>query len=165
MRILPIFVLLSLPVLASHPLVIRYVASRQKMLALGFSVFLVTAVAVGFYNISFFGRPDPSRFPVAVIKTIPAGCKLFNEYNLGGLVILERPDVRVSMDSRNDLYGAELVERSGDVVGGNVALGEGLAGADCVLVRPTSGLAEQLRTSSEWELRSTESAAVLFVRR
>lgn len=165
MRVLPIFALLSLPVLASHHLVIRYSASRQKMLAWGGSVFLLFAAGFAIFNLPYFGRPDPSRFPVAAISAVPAGAKVFNEYDLGGYVILERPDARVSVDSRNDLYGADLVEQSGRVIAGQVPISEGLAGADCVLVRPESGLAHQLLTSAEWELASAESSAVLFIRR
>lgn len=168
MRILPIFVLLALPVLASvmsRGVVIRFLASRQRMLARGGGVLLAVVFGLALYNLPSFGRPDPARFPELAIKAIPAGCKVFNEYHLGGLVILQRPDVKVSMDSRNDLYGAELVRESWQVVRGKVDPSEGLAGADCVLVRPTSGLAGQLRTSPEWDMTAAESAGVLFVRR
>lgn len=168
MRILPIFFLLALPVLASvasNERAIRYFASRHRMLTRGASVLLVIAAAFALYNLPSFGRPDPTRFPSTAIKAIPTGCKLFNEYHLGGLVILERPDVPVSLDSRNDLYGVELVRQSWRVLSGHVDPAEGLAGAGCVLVDPAGGLAAQLRASPDWEMTSEESAAVLFVRR
>jgi hypothetical protein len=168
MRILPILVLLALPVLASlasHEVVLRYFASRHRMLAQGAAAVLVIAVGLALFNLPSFGRPDPAHFPREAIKAIPAGCKLFNEYQLGGLVILERPDVLVSIDSRNDLYGAERVTQSFQVLSGEVDLGQGLAGADCVLVPPTSGLARRLRTSPGWDLKSAESTAELFIRR
>lgn len=168
MRILPILVLLALPVLASwlsRDTVLRYFASRRRLLSTGTAVFLTIATGAALLNLPFFGRPDPTHFPSAAIQAIPPGCTLFNEYHLGGLVILERPDVRVSLDSRNDLYGAELVNQSAQVLKGRVDPVDGLAGADCVLVHPDGGLAPWLRTSPDWELASAESSAVLFLRR
>ncbi|WP_426996548.1 hypothetical protein [Pseudarthrobacter sp. N5] len=167
-RILPILVLLALPVLASfasHPVILRYFASRRVMLAQGASVVVAIAVGVSVFNLPLMGRPDPSHFPGAAIDAIPWGCKLFNEYQLGGLVILERPDVRVSLDSRNDLYGAERVTQALLVLDGHGDLEEGLSGADCVLVPPTSALARRLHASPNWELTSAETTAELFVRR
>jgi hypothetical protein len=168
MRILPILVLLALPVLASwlsRGVVLRYFASRRRLVITGAAVFLAVTTGAAVLNVPHFGRPDPTLFPSTALKAIPQGCKLFNEYHLGGLVILERPDVQVSLDSRNDLYGADLVSQSAQVLRGRADPVEGLAGADCVLVRPEGRLAGWLRTSPEWELASAESSAVLFLRR
>ncbi|MGO4807379.1 hypothetical protein AB4089_19925 [Arthrobacter sp. 2MCAF15] len=168
MRVLPVLVLLALPVLAalaSHEVVLRYFASRRRMFAQAAAAVLVIAVGLAFFNLPSFGRPDPAHFPGAAIKAIPAGCKLFNDYQLGGLVILERPDVPVFVDSRNDLYGAERVTQSLRVLDGQGDLNEGLAGADCVLVPPATGLARRLHTSPVWDLKSAEATAELFIRR
>lgn len=168
MHVLPVLVLLALPVLAalaSHEVVLRYFASRRRMFAQAAAAILVIAAGLAVFNLPFFGRPDPAHFPSSAIKAIPAGCKLFNEYQLGGLVILERPDVLVSVDSRNDLYGAERVTQSLRVLDGQGDLNEGLAGADCVLVPPTTGLARRLHTSPGWDLKSAETTAELFIRR
>jgi hypothetical protein len=126
---------------------------------------LAIAVVAAIFNLPSFGRPDPAHYPSAAIKAIPSGCNVFNEYNLGGLVILERPDVRVSIDSRNDLYGAERVTRSLQVLDGQGDLNEELRGAGCVLVPPTTGLARWLRMSPDWDLKSAEKTAELFIRR
>ena len=40
----------------------------------------------------------------------------------------------------------------------------GLAGADCVLVPPASGLATWLRTSQAWKLIDSDRTAVLYAR-
>ena len=168
MRVLPILVLLALPVLAafaSHEVVLRYFASRRRLFFQGATAVLVIAIGLAVFNLPFFGRPDPAHFPRAAIKAIPAGCKLFNEYQLGGLVILERPDVPVSIDSRNDLYGAERVTQSLRVLDGQGDLNEGLRGADCVLVSPATGLARWLNTNPGWVLKSAEPTAELFIRR
>ena len=167
-RILPILLLLSLPVLASfvsRPGVLRYVASRRRLLSVAATMGLAAAVGITAVNLPFLGRPDPAKYPTAAIAAIPSGCRLFNEYRLGGLVLLERPDVPVSLDSRNDLYGERHVTHSLRVLDGQGDWEKGLAGAGCVLVAPTSGLAHRLRESAAWELTSAEPTAELFVRR
>jgi hypothetical protein len=130
-------------------------AAAVVMITLGFALF----------NLPSFGRPDPAKFPSAAIRAIPAGCTLFNEYDFGGLVILERPDVLVSLDSRNDLYGAEQVTHHSQILSGQGDLSSGLMGADCVLVRPASNLTAWLEASSDWSLSFAGSAAELYIRR
>jgi hypothetical protein len=166
-RLLPILVLVAAPVLAasgSHPAVMRYVRSRRFMLYLGtagiWSIFVTLAVM----NLTHIGRPLAVYYPGRVVSAIPPGCQVFNSYLVGGYVILERPDVKVSLDSRNDLYGPKRVIAEQDVVrhGGNTAA---LARAGCVLVPTNSGLAQQLYGDPAWQVRARQAAAVLFVRR
>ncbi|GER22204.1 hypothetical protein NCCP1664_07010 [Zafaria cholistanensis] len=166
-RILPVLLLLALPVLASfasRPAVLEYATSR-RLLTQAAAGGLAAAVALTAVHLPSLGRPDPAKYPTAAIDAIPSGCRLFNDYLLGGLVLLEQPDVPVSLDSRNDLYGEDHVKRSLLVLDGQGDLEEGLAGAGCVLVLPARGLAQRLRESANWELVSAEAAAQLFVRR
>ncbi|MFJ6025952.1 hypothetical protein ACIQCN_00600 [Pseudarthrobacter sp. NPDC092424] len=168
MRILPILVLLALPVMASamsRGAVLRYLDSRRRMISTGAVALLTFVIGSAIINLPYFGRPDPALFPAAAVKAIPSGCTLFNDYHLGGLVILQRPDVAVSIDSRNDLYGAEAVRQSARVASGRGELDQEFAAAHCVLVHPHGGLAQRLRNSSDWIVTATEPAAVLFVRR
>jgi hypothetical protein len=51
----------------------------------------------------------------------------------------------------------QVLSGAGDVT-------SGLAGADCVLVPPASGLAKWLRTSQGWKLIDSDPTAVLYVR-
>jgi hypothetical protein len=104
-------------------------------------------------------------YPVKAVADIPPGCKLFNSYTLGGFVILERPDVLVSVDSRNDLYGARRISAAERTLQGRGDVSADLAQVGCVLVPPTSGLARILYRDPAWELRTREASAVLFVRR
>lgn len=167
-RLLPILVLLALPVLASlasHRVVLGYLHSRRVVLAPGAVVGVVALLGLSIPSLGHIGRPDPAIYPTKVVQEIPRNCKLFNSYLLGGFVLLERPDVQVSLDSRNDLYGAERVATAEGVLRGNSDPAQGLAGAGCVLVHQGSGLAQRLKTSRQWELRSSEPSAVLFVRR
>lgn len=168
MRILPILLLVSMPVLmsaASHPVVLRYFESRRRMLAQCGSLTVVAVSVLVAINLHAVGRPDPAVYPSRAIDAIPDDCTLFNDYMVGGLVILERPDVKVSLDSRNDLYGAERVDKFMHFIQG----GDGdpavlLAGADCVLVPPSSGLARMLRADPGWKLEAAETASDLFTR-
>jgi hypothetical protein len=89
---------------------------------------------------------------------------VFNTDTLGGFVILERPDVQVSLDTRNDLHGRQRVLADVHVVAGKGDIASGLAGAGCVLVPPATGLPEWLRASQGWRLAASDSTAVLFVR-
>lgn len=165
-RILPILVLVALPVLsaaATRPAVLAYIASRRRMLVQGAIVGLAALTVLAGVAATHFGRPDPTKYSRAVVQAIPTQCRLFNSYLLGGYVILERPDVRVSVDSRNDLYGVERVRRSLEAVAGRP--GQQLADADCVMVPPTTGLAQRLADSDDWVTKESEDAAVLFVRR
>jgi hypothetical protein len=166
-RLLPILALVAVPAVAaagSHPVVIRYVRSRRFMLTLGAAAIESVFVALAVMNLTHIGRPLAAYYPGRVVRAIPRGCRVFNSYLVGGYVILERPDVKVSLDSRNDLYGPKRVIAEQEVVrrGGNTATA--LAGAGCVLVPAHSGLATQLYRNAGWRVRAREAAAVLFVR-
>jgi hypothetical protein len=166
-RLQPVLVLLAVPMLAaaaSRPTVVHYVRSRRLVLYPGAAVAVLALTAAALPSLGHIGRPNPAVYPRRVIADIPPGCRLFNSYLLGGLVLLERPDVRVSVDSRNDLYGAARVLADQRVLDGKGNTGRALAGAGCVLVPPVSGLARELRASPAWRLVATEPAAALFVR-
>jgi hypothetical protein len=163
-RLLPILAVVAVPVLAasaSQPVVMRYIRSRRFMLTLGAVAIESAFVILAAVNLTHIGRPLPAYYPKRLVTAIPHGCRLFNSYLVGGYVILERPDVKVSLDSRNDLYGPKrvlaeqgLVRRGGDVP----------ARAGCVLVPTSSVLARQLDRDPGWNVRAREVGSVLFVR-
>jgi hypothetical protein len=166
-RMLPILVLLALPVLAataSHPAVLRYARRMRLILVPGAAFGLLSLTALAAPAINHIGRPDPERYPVEVVRDIPRDCHLFNSYILGGFVILKRPDVSVSIDSRNDLYGAQQVLAAERALRGEGDLDKVLARAGCVLIPPTSGLAKRLYTDPRWRLQSSAPGGVLFLR-
>ncbi len=167
LRIQPLAVLVALPPLAalvSAPRVLEYAASRRVVLYPGMALGVVALTGLAVPSLGHIGRPDPSIFAAAVQHRIPEGCHVFTSYLLGGQLILERPDVSVSIDSRNDLYGPERVAAAQAVVAGAGDPSVVLRGADCVLVPPTSGLAGQLRDDVAWRELPRDRAAVLFVR-
>jgi hypothetical protein len=167
-RLLPVLVLLALPVLAasaSRPRLLSYIRDHRLVLYPGAAAGLAAVVVMALPSLGHIGRPDPAVYPVEVVRDIPPHCRLFNSYVLGAFVILERPDVQVSLDSRNDLYGRQRVLAAERVAGGQGDVAAELAGAGCVLVPPATGLAKWLRREPGWVLTGWEPAAVLFVRR
>jgi hypothetical protein len=100
-----------------------------------------------------------------VVARVPRGCRLFTTDLIGSYVILARPDVLVSLDTRNNLYGAPLVAAEERVLHGQGNLVRGLAGAGCVLVPRSYGLASRLRHDAQWRVRAADQVAVLYVRR
>jgi hypothetical protein len=167
-RILPILLLLALPVLAaaaSQPAVLGFLRRRRFVLVPPAVAGVATVTVMAAISLGHTGQLNPAVYPKSAIQAIPSGCKVFNSYLLGAQVLLERPDVLVSVDSRNDLYGAERVVAAEQVVRGEADSDSHLAGAGCVLVPPSTGLAGELRSRPEWRVASEEPTAVLFVRR
>ncbi len=167
-RLLPILVLLAVPVLAalvSHPAVRRYAYSRRVVVIPGAPAGVTALALLALPALGHFGRPLSSLYPTRAVSAIPPNCRLFNSYLLGGFVLLQRPDVAVAVDSRNDLYGTERVVAAERVLRGEADRTGLLTGAGCVLVPPASGLALRLRTDPNWQVTSSETAASLFVRR
>ncbi|MDH2444381.1 hypothetical protein QDR37_10545 [Amnibacterium sp. CER49] len=166
-RFLPLAVLLALPVLATLdrvPPVADYLRSRRRLLRRAAAVAVGAFAVVAFPNLLHIGQPDPARFSPAVVAAIPPGCRILNGYDLGGEVLLERPDVPVSIDSRAELYGAAAVARQSALEAGRIDPGEALAGVDCVLVPARSGIAHRLAAESGWHRERADAAAVLYVR-
>lgn len=166
-RILPILVLVAVPVLAaglSAPAVLAYGRRMRLVLVPGAALAVAVLAVLAVPSLGHLGRPDPALYPTAAVQQVPSGCRLFNSYQLGGYVLLERPDVPVSIDSRNDLYGAERVLAATRLLDGQGDVDAGLTGAGCVLVPPRSGLAQKLKSDPRWRLQTSEPAAALFVR-
>src|SRR5579863_10183113 len=167
-RLLPILVFLALPVLAasvSQSRLSGYIHGRRILLYLVTAVVLAPVVVLAMPSLSHIGRPDPAIYPIKLVMDIPPHCRLYNSYELGSFVILERPDVQVSLDSRNDLYGRQRVLADEQLLRGQGDVAHELSGANCVLVPPAMGLATWLRTNQGWKLTRSEPTAVLFVRR
>jgi hypothetical protein len=168
-RMLPFAVVLAVPVLAARvqdpPAAIRrYLASRRIMLVRCGALGLAALTVIALPSLGHIGRPNPALYPVAVVNDIPPGCRVFTTDLLGGYVILARPDVPVSLDTRNNLYGRALLLAQERTLHGYGSVSSGLAGAGCVLVPPGYGLALQLRDDRQWRVRAANTVAVLFVR-
>jgi hypothetical protein len=106
------------------------------------------------------------QVPVAAAEALPAGCQLRNDYRLGGWVMFDRPDVPVSADGRNDLYGIDGYAQNAwfeDPTAAQLAP-ERLAaeGTTCVLAQNDSPLPAALETAG-WSVVGQDSVAVALV--
>jgi hypothetical protein len=169
-RFLPFVVLLAVPLLAAFvsdpPDAIRgYLTSRRVMFQRCGALAMAALAVLAAPSLTHIGRPEPTTFHPALVADIPHGCRLFNTDLVGSYVILARPDVLVSLDTRNNLYGASVLLAEEFVLHGRGNLSRGLAGAGCVLVPRSYGLAGWLRNDPQWQLRAGDRTAVLYVRR
>jgi hypothetical protein len=90
-----------------------------------------------------------------VASHLPTGCKLFNADVTGGAIMLLRPDVKVSTDGRNDLYGREKFIQYA-TLGSNGPV-EALRWLDqqqvtCAITMPGRNLDQVLENSSQWHI-------------
>ncbi len=85
-------------------------ADRLRFLEVGALGLLACGLVVAALALPSVGEPDPG-VPVAATAALPAGCRILNDRHAGGWVLLRRPDVPVSNDGRNDLYGQAGYDR------------------------------------------------------
>lgn len=166
-RLLPIAAVIAGPTLASTLSCqrVRELAGRHRvMLRIEAAVGLVASCVLAGLAATHLGEPLISS---ETVRALPTGCRLFNALYLGGQVILLRPDVPVSMDSRNDLYGQADVRRMTGILnsteGGSRSLAE--LGVTCVLVWNHEKLSDQLIDDPLWMKSAEADDVVLFVRR
>jgi len=169
-RFLPFVVLMAMPVLATYAsgppdAIRRYLASRRVMFQRGGVLGLVALLALAVPSLTHIGRPEPATYPVGLVADVPHGCRLFTTDLIGSYVILARPDVPVSLDTRNNLYGPQQLVAEERVLHGRGNLSSGLAGAGCVLVPDSYGLAGRLQHDAQWRVAAVDRIATLYVRR
>ena len=116
------------------------------------------------------GTPRTGDFSTALVAAIPPGCRLLNEYHQGGFVIWKRPDVPVSQDGRNDVYGEARLAVQDDVLHARPSPDASLRWLDahdvrCVLSYRTTPIAGVLATNAGWRRVARAQAGVLYVRR
>jgi hypothetical protein len=169
-RFQPFVVILALPLLAaflsSPPDPIRrYLVSRRVMFQRCGALGIIALVALSVPSLTHIGLPEPATYPVALVADIPHSCRLFTTDLIGSYVILARPDVLVSLDTRNNLYGTAVLSAEERVLHAKGNLSRGLAGAGCILVPRSYGLSQRLRDDLQWQVRAASDSAVLYVRR
>jgi len=142
-------------------------AERRALATFGVVVALVVALVVAVPRVAATGDPG-GEVPVASTAALPAGCRLLNDYRLGGWVIFARPDVPVSADGRNDLYGLEGYEQNAwfEAAAGPSAASLATTlteeGVDCVLARTDSPLPGALEADG-WTVVGRDQAGIALV--
>lgn len=137
--------------------------SPKKLLV----VVLTVGILSGFANLKAqdITQPRVDRMPVEAAKLLPEDCKLLNDYTSGGYLILARPDLKVSQDGRNDVYGSDIIIEQAYVFEGKTDLSY-LDENDitCILVQQQRELIDQLEASSEWRFVGEDPVAEVWVR-
>jgi hypothetical protein len=143
-----------------------YSRSRRQPIIAG-SLIGLAVVAIAYASAVTDLRPaTPRIYPVRAVQAIPGGCRLLNEYKDGGYIIEKRwPDVLVSEDGRNDLYGVDLLRTQQDVLDakGNWSGWLDRNAVDCVLANPHREIVTELQ-SRGWTVAVREHAGVLLLR-
>lgn len=113
-----------------------------------------------------FGDIDEKVGSPALVAEVPHGCRLVNDYTIGGALMLARPDVEVSVDGRNDMYGRSLLLS----VEGMLSNDPGTIArinanrVDCVLTETNDKLVDALKKSSNWRVVGSDKYRTLLVR-
>ena len=145
-------------------------------------ILVVTAFALSAQRVpeqyGFAARLDPNFWPVdldselAKLKgTYPDGVHLFNDYALGGYVIMHAPNCRVFVDDRCELFGdeflTEFIEGSRADPAASIAKWQKKYGPfDAALVYiGDDGFEPYFAKSNEWELVKRGQSAVLYRRK
>ncbi|MCC6494688.1 MAG: hypothetical protein IT193_00355, partial [Propionibacteriaceae bacterium] len=149
---------------ASRRPVLDYLWSRRAVTVPAAVVWLLVAGWLAAPSLGHLGRPDAVRYSPVAIAAIPEGCRVVNTYDVGGYLLLLRPDVLDSIDSRNDLFGAERVLAGEELVAARGDLVAGLSGAGCALLPLDSPLAARLATDPGWREAARDPVQLLFVR-
>jgi hypothetical protein len=158
-RFLPILTFVALPMIASagsvpavSSRVARFTHLLRPALAIGIIGFCLSAAVL-------LPHIGATNFPLTAIRSLPLGCRLYNSYLVGGPVILLRPDVLVSLDSRSELYVKADLERL------NRMSPEGLRelGVTCVIIGRDSALVAGLRADPAWRETLIDHQHILFL--
>ena len=138
------------------------------------SNFLLRVVAAGCVVLAVFAAVRLDRFgdideavgSPALVAAVPQGCRLVNDYTIGGALMLARPDVQVSVDGRNDMYGRSLllsVEGMLSDDAGTLARMDANH-VDCVLTETSDKLVRVLKHSPHWRVAGSDGERTLLVR-
>jgi hypothetical protein len=139
-------------------------ADRRRLLSVGAAAALVLALVVALPRAP--STTDPSdTTPVDPVAALPSGCRLLNDYAFGNWVMFDRPDVPVSDDGRNDLYGTDTTRDrliADPSAASELPTWTAANGVTCLLVRPSSPAIGVL-TVSGWVVAGRDGNAVAVV--
>jgi hypothetical protein len=162
-RFAPMVAIAAVPELAAAAGRVRVrPAFLNRICAAALVVFGAASVA----GAAGFAQPGAQNASPLVAR-LPSGCRLLNDLDVGGDVILHRPDVPVYIDSRNDLYGRGFELRSlRQLLDPAVGLAfVRSARVTCVLAPTVTPLVTALRTQPGWQTLGTDGTRTLLVRK
>jgi len=161
-RFAPMTALYAVPELATAAGRIRVRPEfLSRICALACAVLAVSCVA----GMRGFAQPGAANTSPSLVSDLPSGCRLLNDYGIGGAVILRRPDVPVSIDSRNDLYGRAAELQSLSVLGDPKFGLEYVESHEvtCVLVQSHAPLVGALERTGQWRVARSDAVRTLLI--
>lgn len=131
--------------------------------------FVVPSLAVSLTALSPANKATRAEYGASLVKLLPSGCKMLNLPESGGPILLYRPDVKASMDGRNDFYGIEKYIEQNHVL---FTSQDGWAvewvdehKINCVIANERrTTLQDRLRETGEWSDIAVDGDFVLMVR-
>jgi hypothetical protein len=113
-------------------------------------------------------KDTAEEFPVAAVDFIKrqglAG-PLYNDWNWGGFLIWDLPTIPVYVDSRTNIAGDEILERTIAVWSGagDWASDPAVANARLIIANPTNALTSLLRLDTRFQVAYEDGVVVVFV--
>ena len=168
-RTAAIFLVVAAPLVAlgvgwiADRLTIKRYEGRPHPVAVAAILGSLAVAALSSGTIADVGSVDRA-FSADLVDAIPDDCRLLNEYTLGGFVIDRRyPQIAVSQDGRNDLYGAIEIQRQTDLVLGSSTAALAESGIDCVLLEDGRPLARSLELDPAWRQSADDHGTSLWL--
>ena len=175
--ILAVFAVATASAIRFTPMLLLYVIPEFAVLAgklRARPVFLSRMVVAGCAVLVVFGisgarsfaRLDAKLTSPTLVAALPQGCRLVNDYTVGGAVILARPDVKVSVDGRNDMYGRTLLLSVEGMLSNDPGTTARIdnAGVNCVLTQSSDKLVKALLQGGKWRVAGTDPFRTLLLR-
>jgi MFS family permease len=162
-RFTPIVLVFVLPEVA---LLLGRFAIRDRLMQAATAVVLLGLVAASFGGLVNFGHVEQMWGSPKLVREIPAGCRLFNDDVIAGMVILLRPDVPVWTDGRNDMYGRTRVTQGLNVADWAPGAARWISAHQitCALVPASRPIGRELANVPGWRVAGSDASRVLLVR-
>jgi len=126
----------------------------------------VAVTALAMIGLHSFGRLGNWVSSPTLVSALPANCRVVNDMLVGGAIELRRPDVKVSLDSRNDMYGRDLVIQAAQMLQDAPGTQDRMAtaGVNCVLALDSDKLVADLRSNPGWKVAGADGVRTLLLR-
>lgn len=118
------------------------------------SAIVFTVFAASMTTFIPHSRVDDAEYGFTLVEAIPADCKIYNEPAIGAPIILTRPELKVSLDGRNDLYGLQEYMEQNSIGHNREYAYEWFNNheIECVLLHGDRPLNGWLAEDSQWKL-------------
>jgi hypothetical protein len=162
-RSFPLFAVVAATTVAPLVRVGPLTADRRRLATVAAGTVLAVGLVVSATRIPATGDPADGT-PVDPVAALPAGCRVLNDYRFGNWIMFARPDIPVSDDGRNDLYGSDDNRMALlDTSVGELPAWVDANGITCLLVAPDSPAIAEL-SSTGFVVASADGTAVALTR-